>query len=97
IVDESSMMSLKQGHEVMEWAHGRGVRVLFAGDVDQHVSVEAGDHFRLLLQAAPVQTATLNEIVRQKAESLDGHYLKAVKMFKAGRSTEAFSELHQAG
>ena len=91
------MASVKQGHEVQRWAKARGCRVLFMGDVDQNVSVEAGDHFRILLKASPVHTATLEEIIRQKPESLDGHYLQAVKLFKAGKTTEAFSELHQAG
>jgi conjugative relaxase-like TrwC/TraI family protein len=97
IVDEASMASVKQGHEVQRWARRSGCRVLFMGDVDQNVSVEAGDHFRVLLKASPLHTAPLAEIIRQKPESLDGHYLQAVKRFKAGKTTEAFSELHQAG
>jgi conjugative relaxase-like TrwC/TraI family protein len=96
IVDEASFISLKQGHAELERCSKRGVRVLLVGDLDQGKSIEAGDFFRLAIKSG-VHCAELHDIKRQSPTALDGHYLKAVKLFKAGRTTEAFRELHQAG
>jgi hypothetical protein len=96
IIDEASFMSLKQGHNAFKDAFDRGVRVCMIGDLDQGKSIEAGDFFRMAIQSG-IDVAELHDIKRQSPEALEGHYLKAVKLFKAGRTTEAFSELHQAG
>jgi DNA replication protein DnaC len=96
VVDEASMISLSQGHALLQWAEQRGVRVLLVGDLDQGQSIEAGDFFRLAIDSG-IHTAQLHDIKRQRPDSLDGHYLKAVRLFKKGRTTEAFRELHQAG
>jgi hypothetical protein len=96
IVDEASFMSLNQGHKSLEQARERGVRLLFVGDLSQGKSIEAGDFFRLAIKSG-VHTSELHDIKRQSPKALDGHYLKAVKLFKTGRTTEAFAELHKAG
>jgi ATP-dependent exoDNAse (exonuclease V) alpha subunit len=96
LIDEASFVSLKQGHASLEWAVEQQVRVCMVGDLDQGKSIEAGDFLRITLKAG-VHTAQLHDIKRQSPTALDGHYLKAVKLFKAGRTTEAFSELHKAG
>ena len=96
IIDEASFLSLEQGHRVLEEAAQRGVRICFVGDLDQGKSIEAGDFFRQALQAG-IHTAELHDIKRQSPEALEGHYLKAVKLFKAGRTTQAFHELYLAG
>lgn len=95
IIDEASFISLKQGHAEFERAVKNGVRVLLVGDVDQGRSIEAGDYFRMAMKMG-VHTAELHDIRRQSPDALDGHYLKAVKLFKKGRSTEAFKELLSA-
>jgi conjugative relaxase-like TrwC/TraI family protein len=99
IVDEASFASVEQGHWVEQWARERGCRVLFSGDAKQLTSVEAGDHFRILLGGSGIHTASLDEqaIIRQKENALDGRYLQAVKLFTQGKSTEAFRELSLAG
>ena len=96
ISDESSMSSTEQGHKLLEWAMLRGVRVLFAGDPAQLPSVAPGDCFRLILDKSVIHRAHLTEILRQKPDALDGHYLKSCKLFKAGKTTEAFYELDMA-
>lgn len=96
IIDEASFISLKQGHGVFEDASKRGVRVCAIGDLDQGKSIEAGDFFRLAIQSG-IHMAELHDIKRQPPDALDGHYLKAVRLFKEGKTTEAFHELHQAG
>jgi ATP-dependent exoDNAse (exonuclease V) alpha subunit len=98
IVDEASFASMEQGHWVQQWARLHGCRVLFSGDPKQLTSVEAGDHFRVLLKSSDLHTARLDQeaIIRQKPDALEGHYLQAVKLFTKGRATEAFRELQQA-
>jgi ATP-dependent exoDNAse (exonuclease V) alpha subunit len=97
IVDEAGYMDSEQGHEVLRWARERGCRVLLAGDPGQNPSVGAGDFFRINLERSGIHTAKLEEILRQKAEALDGHYLQAAKHFAAHEATKGFHELHQAG
>jgi conjugative relaxase-like TrwC/TraI family protein len=96
IIDEASFISLKQGHEEVTRAAQRGVRVLLVGDLDQEKSIQAGDFFRLALKSG-IHVAELHDIKRQSPKALDGHYLTAVKLFKRGRTTEAFGELNKAG
>jgi hypothetical protein len=98
IVDEASFASMGQGHWIQAWARRNGCRVLFSGDPKQLTSVEAGDHFRVLLKSADLHAARLDQeaIIRQKPDALGGHYLQAVKLFTKGRATEAFRELQQA-
>ncbi len=82
---------------ISKWATENGVRVWLVGDPDQDVSVEAGDFFRIMLKKSGIHTALLHDIKRQPPNALDGHYLEAIKLFKAGHSTKAFIELDKAG
>jgi hypothetical protein len=97
IVDEASRVSFKDGHATLKWAVENGVRVWFVGDPDQDVSVEAGDFFRILLKKSGIHTALLHDIKRQPPNALDGHYLEAIKLFKAQKDLNAFVELDKAG
>jgi conjugative relaxase-like TrwC/TraI family protein len=96
ILDEASEASVQQVYELKEWATRRGVRLLEAGDKDQHTSVEAGDALRLQLKYSTIHRARLHEIRRQSPDALEGHYLEAVKLFKVKKSTKAFRELYEA-
>jgi conjugative relaxase-like TrwC/TraI family protein len=66
VLDESSLASTKQMNEFLHRLHGED-RVVLVGDTRQHEAVEAGRPYQQL-QEAGMQTARLDEIVRQKVE-----------------------------
>jgi len=90
-VDESSLASTKQVHEFLTRLHARD-RVIFVGDTRQHQGVEAGKPFEQLQQAG-MQTAQLDEIVRQK----DPLFREVVEQLSRGDIREAIENLAQQG
>jgi conjugative relaxase-like TrwC/TraI family protein len=68
VLDESSLASTKQMNEFLHRLHGED-RVLLVGDKRQHEAVEAGRPYHQLQQAG-MQTARLDEIVRQRDPAL---------------------------
>ncbi len=68
LLDESSLTSTKQMNEFLHRLHGDD-RVLLVGDTRQHEAVEAGRPYQQL-QEAGMQTARLDEIVRQRDPAL---------------------------
>jgi conjugative relaxase-like TrwC/TraI family protein len=68
ILDESSLASTKQMNEFLHGLNGKD-RVLLVGDTRQHEAVEAGRPYQQLREAG-MQTARLDEIVRQKDPAL---------------------------
>jgi conjugative relaxase-like TrwC/TraI family protein len=68
VVDESSLASTKQMHDVLHRLRTDD-RVLLVGDTRQHHAVEAGRPFHQL-QEAGVQTVRLDAIVRQQDPAL---------------------------
>jgi conjugative relaxase-like TrwC/TraI family protein len=91
ILDESSLASTKQ---VNQFLHGlrEEDRVLMVGDVRQHEAVEAGRPYQQL-QDAGMQTARLDEIVRQKDPALK----EAVEQLACGEVREAIGNLDRQG
>src|SRR5262249_915649 len=68
VLDESSLASTKQMHTFLERL-GPEDRVLLVGDVRQHEAVDAGRPYHQL-QEAGIETAHLEEIVRQRDPEL---------------------------
>jgi conjugative relaxase-like TrwC/TraI family protein len=68
VLDESSLASTKQMHTFLERL-GPEDRVLLVGDVRQHEAVDAGRPYHQL-QEAGINTAHLDEIVRQRDPEL---------------------------
>lgn len=68
MLDESSLASTKQVRDFLQKS-GPQDRVLLVGDIRQHQAVEAGKPFEQL-QRAGMQTAQLDQIVRQKDPEL---------------------------
>ena len=98
-LDETSLASAKQVNELLTRL-GANDRVVLIGDVRQHEAVEAGRAFAQL-QEHGIRTAHLDEIVRQKDQSLrqavehlaEGRVPEAVDMLKAqGRVSEIATE-----
>jgi len=84
-------------HEILEWATKPGCRVLMVGDPRQHSSIEAGDALAILIRLSGITKSSLSTFICQKSEALNGHYLKAVRLFSDGRAIQAFAQLDQAG
>lgn len=90
-VDESSLASTNQIREFLNRL-GPQDRVLLIGDTRQHQGVEAGRPFEQLQQAG-MQTAKLDEIIRQKDPALKS----AVESLAKGDVPGALDSLHSQG
>jgi ATP-dependent exoDNAse (exonuclease V) alpha subunit len=91
ILDESSLASTKQMNELLHRLHGAD-RVLLVGDKRQHEAVEAGRPYRQL-QEAGMQTARLDEVVRQSDPALK----EVVEQLARGDVRGAIVNLDQQG
>lgn len=90
-IDESSLASTNQMREFLERMGSRD-RVLLIGDTRQHQGVEAGRPFQQL-QEAGMNTAKLEEIVRQKDPALKA----TVEMLAHGQTAAAIEDLRERG
>jgi conjugative relaxase-like TrwC/TraI family protein len=90
-VDESSLASTNQMREFLSRL-GPNDRVLLIGDIRQHQCVEAGRPFEQL-QEAGMRTARLDEIVRQKDQTLKS----TVELLAKGQVSAALDALQQQG
>src|SRR5713226_3201576 len=91
VLDESSLASTKQMNEFLHWLKEND-RVLLVGDTRQHQAVEAGTPYQQL-QEAGIQTARLDEIVRQKDPALK----EIVEQLSRGNVREAIEKLDAQG
>jgi conjugative relaxase-like TrwC/TraI family protein len=91
ILDESSLASTKQMNEFLHRIKEND-RVLLVGDTRQHEAVEAGRPYQQL-QEAGVQTARLDEIMRQKDPALR----EVVEQLSRGQVREAIQNLDSQG
>jgi len=91
VLDESSLASTKQMHALV---HGLAAddRLLLVGDVRQHHAVDAGRPYQQL-QAAGMDTARLDDIVRQKAPELKA----VVEQLSRGEIGAALGQLESQG
>ncbi len=91
ILDESSLASTRQMNEFLHRLQ-KDDRVLLVGDTRQHQAVEAGKPYQQL-QEAGIQTARLDEIVRQKDPALK----EIVEKLSRGQVREAMKKLDAGG
>ena len=78
VVDEASLVSMAQMHSLARIAQTTGIaRVALVGDKAQLRSVEAGQPFRVL-QKAGMETAVMDEVMRQRDESLKAAVLHMI-------------------
>lgn len=92
IVDEAGLLSAKAAHELLQRATEERARIILVGDTRQLSAIEAGNPFKSLQQAG-IQTAHLDESLRQKAPDLQ----KAVNLAAAGQMIDAIAHLDQVG
>src|SRR6266481_666529 len=91
VLDESSLASTKQMNEFVHRLKDSD-RVLLVGDTRQHQAVEAGTPYEQL-QEARIQTARLDEIIRQKDPALK----EVVEHLSRGQVKEAIEKLDKQG
>jgi conjugative relaxase-like TrwC/TraI family protein len=91
VLDESSLASTRQMNEFLHRLKDSD-RVLLVGDTRQHQAVEAGTPYQQL-QEAGIQTARLDEIVRQKDPALK----EVVEQLSRGNVREAIERLDTQG
>ena len=98
IVDEAGLLSAKDTHNLLQKAETERARILLVGDTRQLSAVEAGNPFKSL-QKAGIDTAYLNQSLRQKAQDLK----EAVDKISEGQITEGVGildnngRIHEAG
>src|SRR5467141_2987292 len=91
VLDESSLASTRQMNEFLHRLKEND-RVLLVGDTRQHEAVEAGRPYQQL-QEAGIETARLDEIVRQKDPGLK----EVVEQLSRGQVREAMEKLDTQG
>ncbi|MGB8475344.1 MAG: MobF family relaxase [Candidatus Acidiferrum sp.] len=91
ILDESSLASTRQMNEFLRRLQ-KDDRVLLVGDTRQHQAIEAGKPYQQL-QEAGIQTARLDEIVRQRDPALK----EVVEKLSRGQVREAIEKLDASG
>ncbi|HHF7365611.1 TPA: MobF family relaxase [Legionella bozemanae] len=88
IVDEASMLSSHQGHELMKQIERTNARLVLVGDKAQLPSVNAGRIFGLT-QEYGIEHSVMDEIVRQKNTALKEAVIAATQ----GKVKEALNKL----
>jgi ATP-dependent exoDNAse (exonuclease V) alpha subunit len=91
VLDESSLASTKQMNEFLRRLNPQD-RVLLVGDVRQHQAIDAGQPYQQL-QEAGIETARLDDIVRQKDTALKA----AVEQLSRGDVRGAIQDLDAQG
>ncbi|WP_454783998.1 MobF family relaxase [Legionella sp. WA2024007413] len=89
IVDEASMLSSHQGHELLKQVERTGARLVLVGDKAQLPSVNTGRIFSLT-QEYGIKTSIMDEIVRQKNKDTKDAVIYATQ----GNVKEALNHLN---
>jgi len=93
ICDEAALQSNRQGEALLRLARQHEMRVIFVGDVRQHVSVEAGDFLRVLETHSNLSRWEVTEIQRQKHAG----YKEAVGLLSSGAARDGLNALDKLG
>jgi ATP-dependent exoDNAse (exonuclease V) alpha subunit len=93
ICDEAGLQSNRQGEALLRLAQQNEMRVIFVGDVRQHVSVEAGDFLRVLEIHSKLSHCEVTEIQRQQYQQ----YKAAVGLLSTGAAREGLAALDKLG
>lgn len=93
IIDESSLQSSQMGAAILKSAQKNNSRVLFVGDIHQHVSIEAGDFLRILEQHSNLNRSELKDIRRQRVDE----YNAAIRTMAKGEALAGMLQLDSMG
>ena len=89
VVDESSMLGLRDAYRLFSVAKEKNIKLVLLGDSRQHSSVAAGAVMRVLQQYGGITPYRITEIKRQKNK----HHREAVELMFAGKTLEGFDIL----
>jgi conjugative relaxase-like TrwC/TraI family protein len=89
VVDESSMLGLRDAFRLFTIAREKNLNLIFLGDSRQHSSVSAGAFMRLMQEFGGVKAHRIAEIKRQKNK----HHKEAVALMFAGKTLRGFDVL----
>ena len=93
VIDESGLISAKQGHKIIEIADKYNCRLILAGDTLQHKSVERGDFQRVLEENSSIKKVEITQIRRQQTENLR----EIARDFSKGNMIEGLNKLDEQG
>jgi ATP-dependent exoDNAse (exonuclease V) alpha subunit len=93
VVDEYSLLSVRQLHQLLVLARRQNARLIFSGDSRQHLSVEAGDTARIVERETPVRVVELSTIRRQ----VPGKYRAAVQALADRQTAKGLKLLDDFG
>jgi len=93
ICDEAGLQSNRQGEALLRLAQQHDMRVIFVGDVLQHISVEAGDFLRVLEAHSKLTRCEITEIQRQRHQE----YKAAVGLLSSGAARDGLAALDKLG
>ncbi len=93
IVDEAGLLSVRQMRDLCHLAKKNNNRLILAGDIKQHTSVEAGDALRALKKYCEVETVPLTQIIRQDLPA----YRQVVELLAMKEPYKAFAQLEKLG
>ena len=89
VVDESSMLGLRDAYRLFSLAKEKNLRLVLLGDSRQHASVAAGAVMRVLQQYGGITPYRITQVKRQKNKD----HREAVEKLFAGRTLEGFDLL----
>ena len=92
VVDEAGQIGVRDMCTLLHIAEDNACRLVLTGDTKQHGAVAAGDALRLLQERANLNTAQVQEIVRQK-----GAYKQAVDTIAKGDLKGGWKQLDALG
>lgn len=91
IVDEASMLGIKDTTKLLDFAKESGAQIVLIGDVKQFKAINAGDPFSLM-QNNGMKTENMSEVLRQTDKTL----IKAVAELNNYNTDKAFDTLDKA-
>lgn len=88
VLDESGLVGANDMNKLIDIVQAKGAKLVLVGDKDQYQSVSAGPIFEQL-QSSGMQTAAMDQLQRQKTESLK----VAAQLAVQGRTSESLDYL----
>lgn len=91
VIDESGMINTKDFNRLLKLAEQADARVILVGDVKQLAAIEAGKPFHQL-QAAGMETAKMDQIMRQDENQLAKAVYKSLDAKEIGKVLELLDQ-----
>ena len=93
IVDEASLVSVRQMDKLLKKATEIEVRVLLVGDTKQHKSVERGNTLQTIIDHSKIEVFSLHQIQRQK----ESEAKQAVELLANGQTIQGINQFQKLG